>query len=69
MILLFENVHRVIQAEAFLKRAAIPCELVPTPKELSAECGMCIDIAAGDLERARAALGAIAVTAVDRGSR
>jgi hypothetical protein len=65
MILLFENVHRVIQAEAFLGRAEIRCELLPTPKELSAECGMCIRIAAADLAAARAALGALAVTSFD----
>jgi len=64
MILLFENVHRVIQAEGFLRRAGIRCELLPTPKELSAECGMCIAVAAADLEAARGALGALAVRAV-----
>jgi hypothetical protein len=64
MILLFENVHRVIQAEGFLKRAHIPCELLPTPKELSAECGMCIEVPAAELASARAALGALAVTVV-----
>jgi len=65
MILLFENVHRVMQAERFLERAAIPCELLPTPKELSAECGMCLRVAAADLAEARAALGALAVTAFE----
>jgi len=62
MILLFENVHRVMQAEGFLVRASVPCELLPTPKELSAECGMCLRVAAADLASARAALGALAVT-------
>jgi len=64
MILLFESVHRVIQAEALLKRAAIPCALLPTPKELSAECGMCIEVDAVDIAAARAALGALEVTVV-----
>jgi hypothetical protein len=65
MILLFENVHRVMQAEGFLKRASIPCELLPTPKALSAECGMCLRVAAADLGSARAALGGLAVTTFD----
>jgi hypothetical protein len=65
MILLFENVHRVMQAEGFLNRAHIPCELLPTPKELAAECGMCLKLAAADLSSARAALGALAVTVFD----
>jgi len=65
MILILENVHRVMQAERFLVRAAIPCELLPTPKELSSECGMCLRVAAADLDRARAVLGALAVTAFE----
>ena len=68
MILLFENVHRVMQAEGFLKRASVPCELIPTPKELSAECGMCLRVAAADLTRARAALGTVAVSVSDEGA-
>lgn len=65
MILLFENVHRVLQAEGFLERAGIRCELLPTPKEISADCGMCIRVAAADLDAARAALGALAVTLIE----
>ncbi|MCK9460755.1 MAG: DUF3343 domain-containing protein [Proteobacteria bacterium] len=64
MILLFESVHRVIQAEASLTRAGVPCALLPTPKELSAECGMCVEVDAADLAAARAALGPLAVTVV-----
>jgi len=65
MILLFENVHRVMRAEAVLKRAGIACELSPTPKALSTECGMCLEVAAADLAKARAALGDLAFTVVE----
>ena len=65
MILLFENVHRVMRAEAALKRAGIPYEILPTPKELSAECGMCLEVAAAELAGARAALGDLAVTVAE----
>jgi len=43
-ILLFENVHRMMQAEKLLKEKEITCEVLPTPKKYSLECGMCIAI-------------------------
>jgi len=60
MILLFDSIHRVLWAERALKRASVPHELIPTPKEHSAECGMCIRIDAAHVDSARGALGDIA---------
>jgi len=65
-ILLFESVHRVMQAEGILIREGVPCEMLPTPKEHSAECGMCLGVAEADLERALAALDRISHRVVDR---
>jgi hypothetical protein len=56
MILLFPSVHRVMRAEGALRRAAVPYELIPTPKEHSAECGMCLRAEGARLADVRAAL-------------
>lgn len=65
-LLLFESVHRVMKAEKLLAGAGVPCEMLPTPREYSKECGMCIGVAPGDEERARALLGRVVHTIVDR---
>ena len=57
MILLFESVHRVMEAEGALRRAGLAYELLPTPKDRSAECGMCVRVAGTDAAEARAAIG------------
>ena len=56
MLLLFESVHRVMEAEHRLKTAGVPHELLPTPKEISAECGMCLGTPELSVDDALAAL-------------
>ncbi|WP_211825581.1 DUF3343 domain-containing protein [Kistimonas asteriae] len=42
--LLFENTRAVIQAEAQLKAAAVACRVMPVPRAISSECGMCLEL-------------------------
>lgn len=42
--LLFENARAVIRAEAQLKAAAIDCRVMPVPRIISSECGMCLEL-------------------------
>ena len=64
-ILLFENVYRVMQAEKALLAVGIGCEMLPTPKEHSKECGMCIGVDPADMRRARDILGDLVRAVVD----
>lgn len=64
-VILFENVHRVMQAEAALLAAGVRCEMLPTPKEYSKECGMCIGVDAADLDEAAAVLGDLVKAVVE----
>jgi hypothetical protein len=41
-ILLFRSIHDVLRAEKMLKKQGVPHELVPVPRNLSSDCGMCI---------------------------
>jgi hypothetical protein len=43
-ILVFESTHRVLSAEKVLTQAKIRHEIIPTPKDLSSDCGMSIRI-------------------------
>lgn len=40
--LLFRSIHEVLKAEKLLKKSAAIFELVPVPRQISSECGVCI---------------------------
>ena len=40
--LLFHTIHDVLRAEKILKKAGIDHELVPVPRNLSSDCGVCV---------------------------
>ncbi len=44
MILVFKNTRDVILAEKLLKQELIELEIIPTPRNISSECGMSIRI-------------------------
>lgn len=47
--LLFHTIHDVLKADKILKKEAANYELVPVPRNLSTDCGMCIKLE-NDLE-------------------
>lgn len=52
-ILIFESIHKVMKAEQLLLAEDIHCDIIPTPKEYSSDCGMSIRLLkdASDLEK------------------
>lgn len=42
--LLFETIHDVLKADKILKKEKICYELVPVPRNLSSDCGMCVKL-------------------------
>ncbi len=44
LIALFRSVNHVIQAEKLLAKLRIPHKIIPVPKSISTECGVCIRI-------------------------
>ena len=55
-IILFDSIHYVLAAERVLKERKVWCDLVPTPRELSSDCGMAVEFRACDLDAVRAVL-------------
>ncbi len=41
-LVLFESVHHALRAEKILKNAGIPYKLIPVPKHISSDCGICV---------------------------
>ncbi len=50
-VLGFDSIHDVIRAEKVIKEAGIWCDLVPTPREISSDCGMAVECREEDLCR------------------
>jgi hypothetical protein len=42
LILVYPSIHYVLKAEQVLKQQAIPCELIPMPREIRSDCGMAL---------------------------
>jgi hypothetical protein len=42
LVALFKSVSHVIAAERVLKEAQIPHKIIPVPRKISSDCGVCI---------------------------
>ena len=43
-VVLFASVSHALQAEKLLKSQGITCKLIPVPRQLSSDCGVCLRI-------------------------
>lgn len=60
VILVYSTSH-ALRAEKVLLEAGIPCKLIPVPRHLSSDCGVCVRIERADQEPALQALEAARV--------
>ncbi|HOP47010.1 MAG TPA: DUF3343 domain-containing protein [Desulfobacteraceae bacterium] len=42
LVALFQSVSHVIKAERILKEAQVPHKVIPVPRKISSDCGVCI---------------------------
>ena len=50
-VIVCESVHDVMALEHALKNAGIAVEMIPTPRELTSDCGMALEAGTSELER------------------
>jgi hypothetical protein len=63
-VLLFESVSAALLAEKILKKRKVPHKLIPIPRHLSSDCGVCIRIRESALQQAMESLeGRVKVSA------
>ena len=55
-VALFQSVSQAIRAEKLLAGAGIPCKLIPVPRHLSSDCGVCLRFAPACRPQVEAAL-------------
>ena len=56
LLILFNSVNRTMWAERALKGAGVAFKLIPIPRNVSSDCGVCIRIVPADEVKAREAL-------------
>lgn len=57
-LVVFDSTNVALKAERSLKDAGIPCSVIPTPSEITAECGIALLIRGELVEKAAATLDA-----------
>jgi hypothetical protein len=55
VILVYSTSH-ALRAEKVLQKVGVPCKLIPVPRHLSSDCGVCVRILDAHRERALKAL-------------
>jgi len=61
-VILVQSTSHAIRGENLLHKAGIACKLIPVPRTLSSDCGVCLRIASEDREAAVSALRAANLT-------
>ena len=56
LVALFQSVSAAMKAESAFKAAGTPYKLIPVPKSISSECGICLRFFPADREAAENAL-------------
>ncbi|HOF77173.1 MAG TPA: DUF3343 domain-containing protein [Smithellaceae bacterium] len=55
-VMLFKSVSYVLKAEKILKKENLPHKLIPVPKKISSDCGVCLRFEPNMREKIEAAL-------------
>jgi hypothetical protein len=55
-VILFSSIHFALRAEKLLKEKGISYKLIPVPRHLSSDCGVCLRISWGKKEEVLALL-------------
>jgi hypothetical protein len=55
-VVLVHSTSYAIRAEKVLNAGGIACKLIPVPRQLSSDCGVCVRVLRSDCEAARQAL-------------
>ena len=55
-VVLFKSVNQTMWAESILKKKGIARKLIPVPRQISSDCGVCLRISGDQEEAVRIAL-------------
>ncbi|MBC7258699.1 MAG: DUF3343 domain-containing protein [Chloroflexi bacterium] len=58
-VILVHSTSHAIRAEKVLQAAGIACKMIPVPRHISSDCGVCVRVSRIDAEAARRTLEAV----------
>ena len=50
-VILVHSISHAVKAERLLNKAGIACKLIPVPRQLSSQCGVCVRLRRADQDR------------------
>jgi len=53
MVILVDSTSHALRIEQILLRSEIKCKMIPVPRHLSSDCGVCVRIDAEDWDRVK----------------
>lgn len=56
--LIFHSIHNVMLAEELLQVGGVLIDMIPVPREISSDCGMCLAAGSCEIEKIRQLLAA-----------
>jgi hypothetical protein len=56
LIALFPSTSGALMAEKLFKREGIPHKIIPVPRHISSDCGVCLQFSASERQRAETTL-------------
>ena len=57
-VILVDSTHHALRIEKLLRQTGIHCRMIPVPRQLSSDCGVCVRISRSDIEGAKGAMAA-----------
>ena len=55
-VILFDSVSSALLAEKILKKQGLPFKIIPVPRHISSDCGVCIRVRSPECDRIETAL-------------
>ncbi len=57
-VIIVPSTSHALRAEKLLQAAGIDCKLIPVPRQLSSDCGVCLRVVRSDADRVQLLLSA-----------
>jgi hypothetical protein len=58
VVLLMQSSNHAVRVEKLLRDVGIPCKMIPVPRHISSDCGVCVRILRQDADAARRVVSA-----------
>ncbi len=58
-VILVHSTSHAMRVEKLLQEKGIACKMIPVPRQISSDCGVCVRISRADIDAARRAIESV----------